>query len=95
VADYGLGDRGSIPDIGGGFLFYPLRSAGSGFLPSPCTMGTGFFSPRVKCAGRDADHSPPTNAEVKTERGYTSFPPKRLLWRIAGFVCVCVCVPYL
>jgi hypothetical protein len=28
-------------------------------------MGTGSLSPRVKRPEREADHSPPTNAEVK------------------------------
>jgi hypothetical protein len=33
------------------------------------------FSPGVKRQGREADHSPPTNAEVKKTWIYTSTPP--------------------
>jgi hypothetical protein len=44
---------------------------GSGAHPSSCTMGTGGGGgspPRVKRGrDRDADHSPPSNAEVKNE----------------------------
>jgi hypothetical protein len=34
--------------------------------------------------GRDADRSPPSSAEVKKIRGYTSSHPKRLSWRVAS-----------
>jgi hypothetical protein len=55
-------------------------------------MGAGGSLPGGKARpGRDADHSPPSSAEVKTERGYTSSPPKRHSWRAAGefyFYCV-------
>jgi hypothetical protein len=35
----------------------------------------GGFSPRVKRAGREADHTPPASAEVKKMWIYTSTPP--------------------
>jgi hypothetical protein len=38
-------------------------------------MGTGALSPRVKRKRREADHSPPINAEVKKMWIYTSIPP--------------------
>jgi hypothetical protein len=38
-------------------------------------MGTGGFFPEVKRPGREVDHSPPTSAEVKKMRIYTSTPP--------------------
>jgi hypothetical protein len=38
-------------------------------------MGTGGFSPGVKLQGREADHSPPTSAEVKKIWIYASTPP--------------------
>jgi hypothetical protein len=39
-------------------------------------MGTGFFFPWDKAwLRRDADHSPPSTAKVKKERGYTSSTP--------------------
>jgi hypothetical protein len=38
---------------------------GSGAHPASCLMGTRDLSPRAKArTGRDADHSPPFNAEV-------------------------------
>jgi hypothetical protein len=38
-------------------------------------MGIGGFSLGVKRQGREADHSPPTSAEVKKMYNYTSTPP--------------------
>jgi hypothetical protein len=38
----------------------------------------GLFPPGVKRLGREADHSPPTSAEVKNTWMYTSTPPIRL-----------------
>jgi hypothetical protein len=36
--------------------------------PASCTIGTGVFSLGVKARpGRDADHSPPSSAEVENE----------------------------
>jgi hypothetical protein len=41
---------------------------GSGAHPASCTVGTGGFFPGGKARpGRDADHSPPSSAEVKKE----------------------------
>jgi hypothetical protein len=41
---------------------------GSGDHPASCTMGTGGPFPGAKPRpGRDADHSPPFNAEVENE----------------------------
>jgi hypothetical protein len=41
---------------------------GSGAHPVSCTMGTGGSFPGGKARpGRDADHSPPLNAEVQKE----------------------------
>jgi hypothetical protein len=41
---------------------------GSGAHPASYTMGTGVLSPGVKARpGRDADHSPPSSAEVENE----------------------------
>jgi hypothetical protein len=38
-------------------------------------MGTGAVSPGIKQSGLEADHSPPTSAEVKKTWVYTSTPP--------------------
>jgi hypothetical protein len=50
--------------VGVRFLFSPQRPDCSwAHLASP--MGTGAFSPGVKRPGREANHSPPSSAEVK------------------------------
>jgi hypothetical protein len=41
-------------------------------------MGTGALFLGVKRPGREADHSPPSSAEVKNGWSYTSTPPIRL-----------------
>jgi hypothetical protein len=38
-------------------------------------MDTGALSPGVKLPGREADHSPPSSAEVKNAWSYTSTSP--------------------
>jgi hypothetical protein len=57
----------------------PLASrytqTGSGVHPTSYTMGTGSSFLGVKRLGREVDHSPPTNAEVKKVWIYTSTPP--------------------
>jgi hypothetical protein len=51
---------------------------GSGTHPAPYPMGTRVLSLRVKRPGREADHSPPSSAEVKNAWSYTFTPPLRL-----------------
>jgi hypothetical protein len=46
MSDYGLDDRGWIPDRGRGFFISPLLSHGSGAHPASYTMGTGGSFPR-------------------------------------------------
>jgi hypothetical protein len=41
-------------------------------------MVPGALSLRVKRPEREADHSPPSNAEIKNAWNYTSTPPIRL-----------------
>jgi hypothetical protein len=63
VSDYGLDGRGSILDTGRGFSSSLCVQTGCGAHPASYTMGT-----RGKARpGRDADHSPPSRAEVKKE----------------------------
>jgi hypothetical protein len=50
---------------------------GSGVHPTSYTMGTGGSFPGVKRPGREADHSPPTSAEVRKMGFYTSTPRRR------------------
>jgi hypothetical protein len=38
-------------------------------------QGTGASNPGGKAAEREADYSPPSSAEVKNARSYTSTPP--------------------
>jgi hypothetical protein len=77
VSDYGLDDRGSIPDRGRGFFF--CVQTGSGAHPASCPMGTGGTFPGGKARpGRDADHSPPSSAKVDNEYELYLLSPRRL-----------------
>jgi hypothetical protein len=71
VSDYGLDDRAiEVRSSAGAKDFSCLLSAqtGSGAHPASCTMGTGGSFPGGKALlGRDADHSPPSSAEVVNE----------------------------
>jgi hypothetical protein len=70
VINYELDDRGSIPDRAKGFFFSSSScvQTGSGAHPVSYTVGTWCPFAGVKARpGRDADHSPPTSAEVKNE----------------------------
>jgi hypothetical protein len=50
------------------FSSNPCVQTGSGAHPASCTMGTGGSFPGGRARpGRDADHSPPSSAEVKKE----------------------------
>jgi hypothetical protein len=45
-------------------------------FPAPCPMGNGRpFLRGIKRPGRETDHSPPCNTDVKKERRYTSTNP--------------------
>jgi hypothetical protein len=60
---YGLDGQGSILD---GKIFSRLHSVqtGSEAHPASCPIGTGDDFPVGKAAGREADQSPPSSAEV-------------------------------
>jgi hypothetical protein len=66
---YGLDDRGSrvrFPAVAGNISLHHHVQNGSGAHPASYLMGTGgSFLGGVKRPGRDADYSPPSNAEVK------------------------------
>jgi hypothetical protein len=49
-----------------GERFFEHVQTGPEAHPVSCTMGTGSF-PGVKRPGREADHPPPSSAEVTTE----------------------------
>jgi hypothetical protein len=71
VSDYGLDDRAievRFPTGAGYFYSCPCVQTGSGAHPASYPMGTGGPFPGGKAwLGRDADHSPPSSAEVKYE----------------------------
>jgi hypothetical protein len=68
VSDYGLDDRGSIPGRGKGFFLSPLCPDRLWGPPNLLYNGYRGSFPRGKARpGRDADHSPPSNAEAKNQ----------------------------
>jgi hypothetical protein len=70
VSDYGLDDREIEvrSPTGADFSSSPCVQTGSGAHPAPYPMGTGGSFPEGKARlGRDADHLPPSSAEVKNE----------------------------
>jgi hypothetical protein len=65
---YGLDDRGSrvrFPAGAGNFFLHHRVQNGSGVHPASYPVGTRGSFPGVKRPGREADHSPPSSAEVK------------------------------
>jgi hypothetical protein len=71
VSDYGLDDRlieVLTPAEAKDFSSSLCVQTASEAQPVPCTIGTRGPIPRAKARpGRDADHSPPTSAEVEKE----------------------------
>jgi hypothetical protein len=70
VSDYGLDDRAIEvrSPTGADFSSSPCVQTGSGAHPASYPVGTGGSFPGGKARpGRDADHSPPSSAEVKNE----------------------------
>jgi hypothetical protein len=81
---YGLDNRGSIHARGTDFFSSPLHlfttSSRTALRPTqpPIQWVPGALSLRVKRPGCEAEHSPPSSAEVKNAWSYTSIPPIRL-----------------
>jgi hypothetical protein len=70
VSDYGLDDRAIEvrSPTGANFSSSPCVQTGSGAHPASYPMGTRSAFPGGEARpGRDADHSPPSSAEVKIE----------------------------
>jgi hypothetical protein len=69
MSDYGLDDRAiGVRSPAEAKDFSSSLQTGSGAHPASCTMGTGGPFPEGKARpGRDADHSPPSSAEVVNE----------------------------
>jgi hypothetical protein len=62
----------------GNFSLHHRVQNGSGAHPASYPMGTGGSFTGDKVPGREADHSPPSSAEVKNAWSYTSTPLIRL-----------------
>jgi hypothetical protein len=71
VSDYGLDDRAievRSPAEAKDFFSILCVQTGPGAHPTSCPMGTGGPFPGGKARpGRDADHSPPSSAEVAND----------------------------
>jgi hypothetical protein len=88
MSDYGLDDRAiEVRSQTGAedFSSSLCIQTGSGAHPASYPMGTGVLSPGGKARpGRDADHSPPSSAEVKDELELYFLFPHVPPWRVAG-----------
>jgi hypothetical protein len=67
--------RNSSPSRVKNFLFSTSSRPDLAFIQLPSQWVSGALSPAVKRPGREADHSPPSTAEVKKTRIYASTPP--------------------
>jgi hypothetical protein len=69
VSDYGLDDRAiRVQSPAKDFSYSLFVQTGSGAHPASCTMGTVGPFPEAKAQPRhDANHSPPSSAEVEYE----------------------------
>jgi hypothetical protein len=90
VSRYGLDDRAievRSPTGTKDFSSSLCVQTGSGVHPASCTMGTGSPFPGSKARpGRDADHSPPSSAEVMNEQELYLFSSQAPPWRVAGLL---------
>jgi hypothetical protein len=91
VSDYGLDDRmigvRSLAEAND-FSCSVCVQTGSGAHPAYCKMGTGGPFPGDKARkGRDADHSPPSSAEVVNEYELYILSHQAPPWRVAGVLC--------
>jgi hypothetical protein len=78
MTGYGLNDqRGRSSSPGGGKNFYSSISSRPALRLTgpPIQWEPEALSPRVMRPGREADHSPPTSAEVKKTWVYICTPP--------------------
>jgi hypothetical protein len=78
---YGLDDRGSrvrFPAEDGNFSLHHRVQTSSVAHPASYPMDTRGSFPGIKRLEHEADHSPPSSAEIKKASGYTSTPPIRL-----------------
>jgi hypothetical protein len=73
---YRLEGRGLIPGRGKIFCLLHSVQTDSGADPAPNTMGAGALSPEVKQPGREANHSPPSDSEVKNGGAVPPLPER-------------------
>jgi hypothetical protein len=71
--------RSSSPDRVKNFLFSMSSRQALWSTQRPNQWVLGALAPEVKRQGREADHSPPTSAEVNKMWNYTSIPPYALM----------------
>jgi hypothetical protein len=76
---YRLDGRGSVPGRGTDFSILHSAHTGSGSHPASYPMGTGALFLGIKRPGTEADHSPPSSAEVK-KAGAIPPLPHTCLW---------------
>jgi hypothetical protein len=72
---YGMDDRGVGVRVPVGIRIFSFPRRPDQLWGSPNQWIPGTLSPGLKLSGRGADHSPPTDAEVKKMWLYTSTPP--------------------
>jgi hypothetical protein len=83
----GLDDRPSsvqFPVRAGNFSLHHRVQNGSGAHPASYPVVPGDLSLEVKRPGREANHSPPSSAEVKNAWSYTSTLPNTSSWHGAS-----------
>jgi hypothetical protein len=90
VSDYGLDDRAigvRVPAETKDFSTFLCVQTGSEAHPASCTMCTGDpFPGRKARPGRDADHLPPSSAEVMNEKELYLLSPQAPPWRVDGLL---------
>jgi hypothetical protein len=73
ASSYGLDDRGIGVRVPVGSRIFPSPRRSDQLLGPPNLLSNGYGG--VKQQGREADHSPPSSAEVKKMWIYSSTPP--------------------
>jgi hypothetical protein len=90
VSGYSLDDRAievRSPAGAKDFSSNLCVQTGSGAHPASCTVGTGGSFPWGKARPeRDADHSPPSSAEVMNELELYFLSPQASPWRVVGLL---------
>jgi hypothetical protein len=85
-----------IPGRGRDFSFLPSHVDQHWAIPASYAVDTGAVSVGVKWLGHEADHLPPSYAEVKNAWGYTNTPPYVFIaWCLIitqGYIFVALCL---